>query len=76
MSVNMTARQADIPTEQLELLLQRRLGNRVRDLEIVIAHGGIVLKGWTTTYHAKQLAQHAALEILDLPLVANDIEVR
>ena len=76
MSVNMAAQQTELPLEQLEILLQRRLGNRVRDLEIAIVQGGIVLKGWTTTYHVKQLAQHAALEVLSLPLIANDIEVR
>jgi hypothetical protein len=35
----------------------------------------VVLQGRASTYHAKQLAQHAAMEILGQPIVANDIEV-
>jgi hypothetical protein len=62
--------------EHLESLLQRRLGNRVRDLRIVMRGNGIILKGCAPTYHAKQLAQHAAMELANLPLLANDIEVR
>lgn len=61
--------------EFLELQLQRRVGGRVRDLRIVFAAGGIVLQGRATTYHAKQLAQHAVMELARLPILANDIEV-
>ena len=62
--------------EHLELQLQRRLGSRVRDLRIVVRPGGIILQGRASTYHAKQLAQHAVMEIARLPILANDIEVR
>jgi hypothetical protein len=76
MSLEMVAGLGRMRSENLELLLYRRLGNRVRDLRVVVLPEGVVLRGWTSTYHAKQLAQHAALELLDRPLVANDIEVR
>jgi hypothetical protein len=59
----------------LELQVQRRLGSRVRDLRIVIRHGGLILQGRAATYHAKQLAQHAAMEMSGLPILANDIDV-
>ena len=62
-------------SERLEALVQRRLGTRVRDLRVEVRHGGIVLHGRTATYHAKQLAQHAAMELSGLPILANDIEV-
>jgi hypothetical protein len=62
--------------EQLESLMQRRLGNRVRDLHILVRADGVILKGRAATYHAKQLAQHAAMELANLPILANDIEVR
>jgi len=62
--------------EHLESLLQRRVGGRVRDLRVVLKHNGIILQGRATTYHAKQLAQHAAMELAALPILANDIEVR
>jgi hypothetical protein len=62
--------------ECLETLMFRRLGNRIRDLRIVVRPDGVILKGRTATYHAKQLAQHAAMELGNLPILANDIEVR
>jgi hypothetical protein len=64
------------PTEHLELQVQRRLGSRVRDLRIIVRQDGVILQGLAHTYHAKQLAQHAAMELADLPILANDIEVR
>ncbi|MCC6418126.1 MAG: hypothetical protein IT429_07725 [Gemmataceae bacterium] len=62
--------------EHLESLLQRRLGNRVRNLRVLLRPEGVILQGWTATYHAKQLAQHAAMEVTDRPILANRIEVR
>jgi hypothetical protein len=61
--------------ERLEALLHRRLGNRVRGLRIQLQPSGVILHGRTTTYHAKQLAQHAAMELANMPILANDIEV-
>ena len=65
-----------LPEEHLEAIVQRRLGGRVRDLRIVFRQNGIILQGHTNTYHAKQLAQHAAMEVAGVPILANDIEVR
>ncbi len=64
------------PAEHLELQVQRRIGNRIRDLRIFVRQDGMILQGWSTTYHAKQLAQHAAMEAANLPILANAIEVR
>ena len=61
--------------ERLECLMQSRLGNRVRNLRVRVLADGLVLQGRTTTYHAKQLAQHAAMELAPTPILANDIEV-
>jgi hypothetical protein len=61
--------------ERLETMLQRRLGNRVRDLRVVLLADGLILQGHTATYHAKQVAQHVAMEVADMPIVANEIEV-
>ena len=61
--------------ERLESMLIRRLGNRIRDLRVILLQEGVVLQGRTATYHAKQLAQHAAMELADVPILANDIEV-
>jgi osmotically-inducible protein OsmY len=62
-------------TDRLEDLLSRRLGNRIRDLRVVLQQAGLVLRGWTETYYAKQVAQHAAMELSGMPILANEIEV-
>ena len=62
--------------EQLEAQVLRRLGGRVRDVRIMVRPNGLILQGRTGTYHAKQLAQHAAIELTGLPVLTNDIEVR
>ncbi len=64
-----------IDPEQLEELVQRRLRGRVRNLRVVLRDQGLILQGRAPTYHAKQLAQHAAMEVVRLPILANDIEV-
>ena len=61
--------------ERLESMLLRRLGNRVRDLRVIVLPAGLILQGRTGTYHAKQIAQHAAMEVAELPILANEIEV-
>jgi hypothetical protein len=75
MSLHMMAEMASRQEEHLESLMQRRLGNRIRSLRILVRPAGVILQGRTSTYHAKQLAQHAAMELGDLPILANDIEV-
>ena len=66
-----------VPTEEerLEEMLHRRLGNRVRDLRVIVLPDGVILQGRTATYHAKQLAQHVAMEVAEVSIVANEIEV-
>lgn len=70
----------ELPTaEQLGVLkdhIQRQLNSRVRDFRLSIRDDGLVLEGHTHTYHAKQLAQHAVMAAIDVPIRANDIEVR
>jgi hypothetical protein len=62
--------------ETLESLIEHRLGNRIRDVRVVIKPLGLILQGRAATYHAKQLAQHAAMEQGTLPILSNEIEVR
>ena len=59
----------------LDELVCALIGRRVRDLRIEVRGGGPVLRGRADSYHAKQLARHAAMAVTDLPLVANRIEV-
>jgi hypothetical protein len=60
---------------ELEAQIQDQVGGRLREFQVVIADGGLVLRGRTSTYYAKQLAQHAVMQATQLPIVANEIEV-
>ncbi len=66
------------PAEQLEVLIQRRLLGRVtlRRFRVLVQERGLVLQGCAPTYYAKQLAQHAAMEVGGLPILTNEIEVK
>ncbi len=57
-------------------LVQARLGGRVRDFRLVVWDCGLVLRGRTRTYYAKQLALHAVLEVTRLPIRSNQITVK
>jgi hypothetical protein len=55
--------------------ISRRLLGRLRDLEVIVSDQGLIIKGQSRTYHAKQLAQHVAAEVSPVPVLANEIEV-
>jgi len=76
MSLQMMAEPVCQREERLETLIERRLGNRVRDLRVMVRATGLILQGRAATYHAKQLAQHAAMEMATLPILSNEIEVK
>jgi hypothetical protein len=65
----------DDPRSPLDGLVGALIGRRVRGLRIVVRDGGLVLRGRASSYHAKQLAQHTAMAVTDLPLIANEIVV-
>jgi hypothetical protein len=75
MPAQMIAEAIIIREERLESLIERRLGNRIRDLRVVVRETGLILQGRADTYHAKQLAQHAAMEMTTLPILSNEITV-
>jgi hypothetical protein len=60
---------------QIEEHVRCRLAGRVRDFQLVVHDKGLVLRGNTRTYYAKQLAQHTVMEATALPIRANEIEV-
>jgi len=55
--------------------IESRLAGRVRDLAVRISGNTIVLEGRCATYYSKQLAQHAALGVLDDEQLENAIVV-
>jgi hypothetical protein len=66
---------ADELVERIKAGVRRRVGGRVRDFQVQVQERGLVLKGWTRSYYAKQLVQHTAMEVGGLPILANRVEV-
>jgi hypothetical protein len=63
-------------TEQVEALVKQKLRGRVWNIRLVVEDGCVVLQGHACSYYAKQLAQHVVMEVVQLPIRANQIEVR
>ena len=63
-------------TTQIEARIRSRLSGRIRGLQVLRENNGLILRGRTPTYYAKRLAQHALMAATDLPILANEIEVR
>lgn len=62
--------------EQIEGYIERKASGRIRDLHVVCSENMIILQGRSRTYHAKQLAQQAVLDLTDgHPLLTNQIVV-
>ena len=61
--------------EQLQARVQSQLIGRVQHFRLMVRGYGLILRGHTHTYYAKQLAQHAVMEATTLPILANEIEV-
>lgn len=56
--------------------INRVANGRIRDLHVVYSDDVILLQGRSRTYHAKQLAQQAVLDLTDgHPLLTNQIVV-
>jgi osmotically-inducible protein OsmY len=61
--------------DQLETHVQSQLNGRIRDFRVQVRERGLILRGQTRTYYAKQLAQQAVMQISAWPILANEIEV-
>lgn len=55
--------------------LARHLRGRLRDGRVSVLRGGVVIRGTTKSFYVKQLALHAVMERVSLPIAANEIEV-
>jgi hypothetical protein len=60
---------------KLEEHVRNQVVGRVRGLTILMHEGGIVLRGQSRSYYAKQLAQHAVMAVTEVPICGNFIEV-
>jgi hypothetical protein len=61
---------------EMEAVVRQRLCGQLRDFRLSIRDSGLALGGRTLSFHAKQLAQHALMDITRAPITANEIEVR
>jgi len=62
--------------ERLEGYIEQKASGRIRDLHVVCSDDMIILQGRSRTYHAKQLAQQAVLDLTDgHTLLTNQIVV-
>jgi osmotically-inducible protein OsmY len=60
---------------ELEEHVRCRLSGRVRDIQLTVRDGGLVLRGHAHSYYAKQLAQQVVMEVARVPILVNEIEV-
>ncbi len=60
---------------ELERQVLMRTGRRIRNLAIELAPERVILRGQTTTYYVKQLAQHGVRDILPDVRLENTIAV-
>jgi hypothetical protein len=61
---------------RIQVYIERKACGRIRDLRVICAGEQIILQGHSRTYHAKQIAQEAALDIAGSePALANQIIV-
>lgn len=66
------------PPNMAEVVLQRvvsRTGRRVRDLAVEVGNDRVILRGRTSSFHVKQLAQCGAQEVLPDAQLENAIVV-
>lgn len=56
--------------------LQDYLRGRLRDASVSVHAGGVVISGKASSFYVKQLAQHAVMARVSLPITANTIEVQ
>ena len=55
--------------------ITKQLGVRVHNLEVEVQENSVVLSGRCSTFYTKQLAQHAALDVIASRSLDNRIEV-
>lgn len=61
--------------QRVEQEVRSRTTGRIRGLRVRVSDGQVVITGQTSTYYAKQLVTHAALETADQLLIMNEVEV-
>lgn len=60
---------------EIETHVQWRMDGQMCCFEIEVHDGGLVLRGHSRTYHAKQEAEDLVRELTRAPILANEIKV-
>ena len=61
---------------RIERIVRCRTGGRIRDLRVDLFDDQVIISGLASTYYAKQLATHAALDEIPGRVLTNAIEVQ
>jgi hypothetical protein len=61
---------------RIERIVRCRTGGRIRDLHVDVSEESVIISGVATTYYAKQLVTHAALDEIPGRALTNAIEVQ
>ncbi|OAI56080.1 hypothetical protein AYO47_09280 [Planctomyces sp. SCGC AG-212-M04] len=61
---------------RIERIVRCRTGGRIRDLRVDVTEEHVVISGVASTYYAKQLVTHAALDEIPGRILTNAIEVQ
>ena len=61
---------------RIERIVRCRTGGRIRDLRVDVTDLNVVISGVASTYYAKQLVTHAALDEIPGRMLTNAIEVQ
>lgn len=69
------AEPSDELAQVIKARISDRLGSRIHELDVSVEAEAIVLRGYCATYYTKQLAQHAALGVLNDEQLDNRISV-
>jgi len=69
------AQQTDREEATIAQLIQRRCDSRIHQLEVELFDNNVRLSGRCATFYTKQLAQHAAMQVVCGATIINEIDV-
>jgi hypothetical protein len=61
--------------ELIEERISARTSGRIRNLHVTCQNGHVTIRGQCATFYTKQLAQHAAMGVIEDETVVNEISV-
>lgn len=61
--------------ERIERVVRTRTGGVIRGLSVHVYGDSVVIEGRAPTYYCKQLATHAAFDVMNGETLTNSIEV-